>query len=56
VTIDGSRVVAAQEWLIGAHRDIYHPEIATLVLLAAGLLGGSPAGARPGPVSHVPNS
>ena len=56
VTIDGSRVVAAQEWLIGAHRDIYHPEIATLVLLAAGLLGGSPAGARPRPVSHFPHS
>ena len=32
------------EWLIGAHRDIYHDEIATLVCLAAGLLTGGPAG------------
>jgi hypothetical protein len=45
-TVDGSRVVAKDEWLIGAHRDIYHDEIATLVLLAAGLLTGSPAGLR----------
>jgi hypothetical protein len=47
VTIDGSRVVQKHEWLIGAHCDIYHDEIATLVLLAAGLLTGGPAGARP---------
>ena len=37
VTIDGSRVVVQHEWLIGAHCDIYHDEIATVVLLAAGL-------------------
>jgi len=46
VTVDGSRVVARDEGLIGAHRDIYHDEIATLVLLAAGLLTGSPDGLR----------
>ena len=46
VTVDGSRVVARDEWLIGAHRDIYHDEIATLVLLAAGLLTGGPDGLR----------
>jgi pimeloyl-ACP methyl ester carboxylesterase len=46
VTVDGSRVVAKDEWLVGAHRDIYHDEIATLVLLAAGLLTGGPDGLR----------
>ena len=46
VTVDGSRVVTRDEWLIGAHRDIYHDEIATLVLLAAGLLTGGPDGLR----------
>jgi len=46
VTVDGSRVVTHDEWLIGAHRDIYHDEIATLVLLAAGLLTGGPDGPR----------
>jgi hypothetical protein len=56
VTIDGSRVVTRNEWLIGAHCDIYHDEIATLVLLAAGLLTGGLAGARPRPVSLFPNS
>ena len=56
VTIDGSRVVTRNEWLIGAHCDIYHDEIATLVLLAAGLLTGGPAGTRPRPVSPFPTS
>jgi len=51
VNVDGSRVVTKQEWLVGAHCDIYHDEIATLVLLAAGLLTGGPEGARPRPVS-----
>jgi hypothetical protein len=51
VNVDGSRVVTKPEWLIGAHCDIYHDEIATLVLLAAGLLTGGPEGARPRPVS-----
>jgi hypothetical protein len=46
VTVDGSRVVTKEEPLIGAHRDIYHAEIAILVLLAAGLLTGGPHGAR----------
>src|SRR5262249_4101247 len=53
VTVDGSRVVAATEALIGAHRDIYHGEIATLVAMAAGLLSGGLAGARPRPVSPL---
>ena len=56
VTVDGSTVVAREEWLIGAHRDIYHGEIATLVLLAAGLLAGGPAGPRPRPVSAFAHS
>ncbi len=47
VNVDGSRVITKAEWLVGAHRDIYHDEIATLVLLAAGLLTGGPDGARP---------
>jgi hypothetical protein len=37
VNVDGSRVVRASEWLLGAHRDIDHPEIATLIGMAAGL-------------------
>jgi hypothetical protein len=56
VTIDGSRVVTKPEWLIGAHCDIYHDEIATLVLLAAGLLTGGPAGARPRSVPTLTHS
>ena len=51
VNINGSRVVTRDDWLIGAHRDIYHDEIATLVCLAAGLLKGGAAGARPRPLS-----
>lgn len=51
VNVDGSRVVTKSEWLIGAHCDIYHDEIAALVLLAAGLLTGGLEGARPRPVS-----
>jgi hypothetical protein len=47
VNVDGSRVMRAQEPVVGAHRDIHHPEIATLVLLAGGLLEGGPEGARP---------
>ena len=53
VTVDGSRVVAHPEWLIGAHRDIYHDEIATLVLQAAGLLTGGADGPRPRPISPL---
>jgi hypothetical protein len=51
VNLTGSGVVSRDVWLIGAHRDIYHDEIATLVGLAAGLLKGGPAGARPRPLS-----
>jgi hypothetical protein len=47
VNVDGSQVVDADDAQLGAHLDIYHPEIATLILLAAGLLEGSPEGARP---------
>jgi len=46
VNVDGSRIVRAQDPLLGAHRDIHHPEIATLVLLAAGLLEAAPDGMR----------
>jgi hypothetical protein len=56
VTIDASRVVTSQEWLIGAHRDIYHREIATLILQAAGLLTGASARARQRRVAVFPNS
>jgi hypothetical protein len=56
INVDGSRLVTANEWVVGAHRDIYHPEIATLVLLAAGLLQGDPDGARPRPLTAVSRS
>jgi hypothetical protein len=51
VNIDGSRVVCEKDPLVGAHRDIYHVEIARLVVLAAGLLAGGPDGLRPRPMS-----
>ena len=38
VNVDGSHVVRVSEWLLGAHRDIDHLEIATLIGMAAGLL------------------
>lgn len=41
-----SRVVRAQDPLVGAHRDIHDAEIATLVLVAAGLLEAAPNGVR----------
>jgi hypothetical protein len=47
VNVDGSRVVRAKDAFVGAHRDIYHREVATLVAMAAGLLVGGPEGARP---------
>ncbi len=50
VNVDGSRVVRAREPFVGAHRDIYHREVATLVAMAAGLLVGGPDGARPRPL------
>jgi hypothetical protein len=51
VNVDGSRRIRAGEWLLGAHRDVLHPEIAALVALAArltqpGAAGGSSAAAR----------
>jgi hypothetical protein len=46
VNVDGSRVVRAEAPFVGAHHDIHHAEIATLVLLAAGLLQGGPEGVR----------
>jgi hypothetical protein len=53
VNVDGSRVITASETLVGAHRDIYHHEVATLVLLAAGLLQPGPEGLRPARVSPL---
>jgi hypothetical protein len=47
INVDGSRLVNATHPLLGAHRDIHHPEIATLILLAARLLEGSAEGVRP---------
>ena len=46
VNVDGSSVVKADAPFVGAHHDIHHAEIATLVLLAAGLLQGGPDGVR----------
>jgi len=53
VNVDGSRVARANEWLVGAHRDIYHPEIATLIAMAAGLLQGGADGPRPRPITPL---
>ncbi len=53
VNVDGSRVVKASDFLLGAHRDIFHREVATLVGMAAGLLVGGPDGFRPKPVNPV---
>jgi hypothetical protein len=55
VNVDGSRVVRARELLVGAHRDIYHREVAMLVAMAAGLLVGGPDGARPRPRDPLVN-
>jgi hypothetical protein len=53
VNVDGSQVVKAGEFLLGAHLDIFHPEVASLALLAGGLLQGHPDGLRPRPVTPV---
>ena len=53
VNVDGSRVVTAGEALLGAHRDIFHREIAMLAAMAGGLLVGGPDGARPVPVDPL---
>lgn len=55
VNVDGSRLARAKEAFVGAHRDIYHREVATLVAMAAGLLVGGPDGARPRPRDPVGN-
>jgi hypothetical protein len=47
VNVDGSAIVNAREPVVGAHRDIHHREIATLILLAGGLLEAGPDGIRP---------
>jgi hypothetical protein len=53
VNVDGSRVVRASEAFVGAHRDIYHREVATLAAMAAGLIIGDPEGARPRPLDPL---
>jgi hypothetical protein len=53
VNVDGSHVVTAGEALRGAHGDIFHREIATLVAMAGGLLVGGPDGLRPVPVDPL---
>lgn len=53
INIDGSRIVNANDPVLGAHRDIYHCEIAALVAMAAGLLAGGPDGARPRPLEPL---
>jgi hypothetical protein len=53
VNVDGSRVVKANGPLLGAHGDIFRREIATLAGMAAGLLVGGPAGARPVPLDPL---
>jgi len=53
VNIDGARIVCEKDSRVGAHRDIYHLEVARLVVLAAGLLAGGPDGLRPRPVSPL---
>jgi len=50
VNVDGSGIVNAQDPLVGAHRDIYRREVATLILLAAGFVNASPGGLRPLPL------
>jgi hypothetical protein len=53
VNVDGSGVVKPNELLLGAHRDIFHREIGVLAAMAAGLIVGGPAGARPVPVDPL---
>jgi hypothetical protein len=47
VNVDGSTMVTSATADGGSHGDICHPGIATLVLLAGGLLQGGPDGIRP---------
>ena len=47
VNVDGSAILKAEDVGAGAHCDIHHREIGTLILLAGGLLQGGPDGIRP---------
>src|SRR5439155_10000944 len=47
VNVDGSKLLRGAGEPFGAHRDIHRPEVAALVLMAAGLLEGGPERARP---------
>ena len=47
VNVDGSAVVKVADRAGSTHGDICHPAIATLILLAGGLLQGGPDGIRP---------
>jgi hypothetical protein len=47
VNVDGSALVKAEAPVGAAHRGIHHREIATLILLAGGLLQGGPDGIQP---------
>ena len=51
VNVDGSLLVKRAGPLVVAHGDIYHEEIVTLVLLAAGLLSGGPERVRRRPLT-----
>jgi hypothetical protein len=53
VNVDGSAVVKSRAFRLGAHRDIFHREVAMLAAMAAGLVVGGPDGARPAPVSPL---
>ncbi len=53
VNVDGSSVVKASDLLLGAHRDIFHREVAALVAMAAGLVVAGPDGARPVPLDPL---
>jgi esterase/lipase superfamily enzyme len=54
VNVDGARAVRASEWLVGAHRDIHHPEIANLIAMAAGLRQGGTDRDHPRLLTHAP--
>jgi hypothetical protein len=54
--VEGSRVVKTSTALLGAHRDIFHREIAMLVAMASGLIVGGPDGARPRPLDPCRDS
>jgi hypothetical protein len=47
VNVDGSALLKTTDTVGGTHDDICHSAIATLILLAGGLLHGGPDGIRP---------